>query len=441
MEKSIYSHRLLARIVIEAETPIAVGGGESGILTDSLVATDINGLPYIPGTSIAGVLRHSIVDENFVNKYLGYQEDDFGQGSKIIISDAVMIGKEGKALDDLQEIDLEDEFYIHFSQLPIRQHVRINSQGTTDEGGKFDCQVVFKGTRFVFDVELVTTSQNDETDFITILKHLSQPEMRLGSGIHNGYGKIKVVDYKIKSLDLKKKEDLDSYINKSSCLAEEWPFTEDQKKPLDKEGGKKWISYNLELKPDSFFLFGSGLSDDNADMTPVDEWFIKWENGKPHFVEGTLIPASSIKGALSHRTAFYWNKLNHKYADKSEGVTGDKNDAVAAIFGRVVDSNKIEHGNILLSDVIIPKVPSKILNHVSIDRFTGGALDGALFTERITYSPKTIIPIEILVDSTAFCGKDKTIQDAFQKAIEDLGNGMLPLGGGVNRGHGIFKNY
>ena len=54
-----YTHRFLARFVIEAETPLAVGSGEKDILTDALVATDVNGLPYIPGTAIAGVLRHA----------------------------------------------------------------------------------------------------------------------------------------------------------------------------------------------------------------------------------------------------------------------------------------------------------------------------------------------------------------------------------------------
>ena len=60
IKKSGYNHRFLARFVIEAETPLAVGSGEKDVLTDALVATDVNGLPYIPGTAIAGVVRHMI---------------------------------------------------------------------------------------------------------------------------------------------------------------------------------------------------------------------------------------------------------------------------------------------------------------------------------------------------------------------------------------------
>lgn len=61
MENAKYTYRLLSRFVIEAQTPISVGKGEKSILSDAIVATDVNGLPYIPGTSIAGVLRHSML--------------------------------------------------------------------------------------------------------------------------------------------------------------------------------------------------------------------------------------------------------------------------------------------------------------------------------------------------------------------------------------------
>ena len=50
MEKTKYSTRYVSRIVLEAETPFAIGSGEKDLLTDALVAKDVNGLPYLPGT-------------------------------------------------------------------------------------------------------------------------------------------------------------------------------------------------------------------------------------------------------------------------------------------------------------------------------------------------------------------------------------------------------
>ena len=68
-----YRFRHLARVIIETKTPLAVGSGEKEITTDALVATDVNGLPYIPGTALAGVVR-SMIGEEKSKEYFGFQE-------------------------------------------------------------------------------------------------------------------------------------------------------------------------------------------------------------------------------------------------------------------------------------------------------------------------------------------------------------------------------
>jgi len=52
--------RYIARFVVEAATPLAVGSGNKGLTIDRLVIKDANGLPFIPGTSLAGVVRHEL---------------------------------------------------------------------------------------------------------------------------------------------------------------------------------------------------------------------------------------------------------------------------------------------------------------------------------------------------------------------------------------------
>ena len=49
--------KFLARVTIEFLTPFHVGNGQPDDLTDSPVIRDPSGLPTIPGSSIAGVLR------------------------------------------------------------------------------------------------------------------------------------------------------------------------------------------------------------------------------------------------------------------------------------------------------------------------------------------------------------------------------------------------
>lgn len=444
MEKTKFTIRYVSRIVLEAETPFTIGSGEKDLLTDALVAKDVNGLPYLPGTSLAGVIRSACGIKRQEDTPFGYQDKNGGQGSRVIFSDGVMIGKDGRPVDGLRVISHNDDFYAHFKMLPVRQHVRINSLGSTDKGGKFDEQVTYQGTRFCFEMELLSTGSEDEALFYEkMLNVLRRSTFRVGGGTHNGFGLMKVIALQRRDYDLTNPDDLESYVSRSASL--DSPLEGAKKLTTDTITDSTWQRYTLKLQPKDFFLFGSGMGDDEADMTPVSEAYIVWTDGKPTFQErGILIPATSVKGALAHRTAYHWNKLKKRFVDNDgeKPLTGDACPAVEAIFGKAgQDSDKdIKCGNIMLSDVIISAgkktEDEKIMNHVAIDRFTGGTMDGALFTEKVTNGLGREIQLTIDVRKDSI--QDEDIRKAFELALQDVADGLLPLGGGVNRGNGTF---
>ncbi len=497
-----HTHRFLARLVIEAKTPLAVGSGEKDIISDALVATDVNGLPYIPGTAIAGVFR-SIIDEAMPEKnecgqsitdiLFGFQETktqktlrkeydkqnnpnkvsdkDASRGSQIIFTEAKILNSKREVVDGLNIEALKtDPLLKNYAELPIREHVRISAKGATVGGGKFDEQVVFAGTRFCFEMEMVSDGTNENT-FEQVLEQFQSQTFRIGSGTRCGFGEIEVRE--IHTAELNLKNDLQSYLNKSSNLQEssKWPGWKTKK--MRSFENNQWIKYELTLQPEDFFLFGSGFDDDEADITPVKGKKVVWENGfgtlKDNFV---LIPATSVKGALAHRVAYYYNKQKGVFADKLplddykqhvEKHVGKNNDAVRILFGSEGEKigNEMKNqlrGNLIFSDIIEKPLQAidKILNHVSIDRFTGGAIDGALFSEKVTYGKGEVFTTEILFNEKAvkcLVEKEKSakdnvekeklnfekVQKAFECALEDICKGMLPLGGGVNRGNGVFK--
>ena len=430
-DTKVYPYRFIARIVIEAATPLAVGSGEKGFMTDALVAKDINGMPYIPGTSIAGVIRHALGDKtNNESSIFGYHKGKNAAGSRIMFSDAVMIGKDGKVLDGIQQIDFSDDFYNHFVNLPVRQHVRINEFGTAEKGGKFDEQVVYQGARFVFEMEYIS-EENDIKPFENALDQLQYTTFRLGGGTRKGFGKIKLISIQQRSYDLTK--DIDLYLEKSSSLKDEWDA---ECIAVEHVEDKEWVKYEMVLQPNDFILFASGLGDEDADDTPVTESVITWSNEKnpiPSFIDDCiLIPGSSIKGALAHRTAYYWNKGKGYFAGDPRAKTADKCPAVIAIFGSS-DDEVPQRGNFIIDDLISEPAPSKLFNHVKIDRFTGGAIAGALFTEKVTDARNLRFPLTILVKASP----ENRIY--FESALNDLKKGLLPLGGSSNRGMGMFK--
>ena len=439
-------YRFLARIIIEAKTPLNIGSGNKGIKSDSLVLRDINGLPFIPGTTIAGLLRHTL--GNDADKYMGSQE----MGSPLIVTEAKMLDSDGTVLDGILSQDkLNSPFLMYFRQLPIRQHAKIGNRGATIKGGKFDEEIVLKGTRFCLEMELLSDN-DDDTKFKDILNTLNSDTFRIGSGSRSGFGEIEVVgsQCQYKKINLENSEQKKWYLKKSSSLSEKWQDAETIK--LKTTTTKGWTTYEIQLNPIDFMLFGSGFGNDKADMTFVRESFVDWST-TPAMAKDReqviIIPASSVKGALSHRLAFHYNKLKKIFADdlpegkKIDDFVGKNNEAVKAVLGSEGDSvggkitNKMR-GNVLMSDIIQEAaISTKILNHVSIDRFTGGAIDGALFNEETLYGKGQTFNLKLIVNNDAF--KDEDVQTAFENTLRDLCSGMLPLGGGVNRGNGCFE--
>ena len=150
---------------------------------------------------------------------------------------------------------------------------------------------------------------------------------------------------------------------------------------------------------------------------------------------------------MRHRVAYNFNKIKEYYADTTAldpaHYDASKNDAVRALFGYADQNEKVQQrGKVLFADIIVDpekqkmKAQPHLFNHVAIDRFTGGTINGALFTEQADYVAGQTYETDILVSKEALTAPD--IKAAWEKTLDDLCGGLLPLGGSTNRGHGIF---
>ncbi|RME93562.1 MAG: hypothetical protein D6767_00685, partial [Candidatus Hydrogenedentota bacterium] len=162
-----------------------------------------------------------------------------------------------------------------------------------------------------------------------------------------------------------------------------------------------------------------------------------------------------IRGVLRHRAFYHLCKIKQVYA---ENVTKEKlqevEQSIATLLGsEAKDTGKgTSSGNIskiFFRDIILGPPPardaicesekdgvvSKIFNHVKIDRFTGGAIDGALFSERVLYGGTLPLTMEYHPSGNE---ADPDAKKAFLEALKDLANGLLPLGAASAKGHGFF---
>ncbi len=400
--------RDIAHIIIEAQTPLKVGSNASDFLQDSPVQKDFNNLPMILGTSLAGVLRkefsHSEAKELFGEK----------DGSKVIFSNALLVDENNKVQESL--LLKKSPFLTIFEHLPIREHTVISSKGVSDN--KFDEEVVYKGTRFKFSIELI---EDDKESFERLLSMLSLSSLRFGGGSTKGFGKFKVLSIESKRFDAQ------NYLTYSSSLNY---VLRGESRTVEAKENANYTKYTLKITPEDFFMFGSGFGDSDADATPVYEKVVDYASAKL-FEEMILIPASSIKGALAHRTTFHYNSLIGNTIEAKNGI-----DNITEIFGEAKNSKKKidgSKGKVIFSDDFQTKEDTKVFDHVSIDRFTGGAKDGALFQEK-TIADDREYEIEILLHKDVNDKKRK----AFENALEDITIGMLPLGGATTKGHGVF---
>lgn len=489
-------HRYVARIIAEVQTPLFVGTGEASFLTDALVQKDHNGLPMIQGTSLAGVLRHS-----FFDKYETKQKEDFtpqdwdeyfilsdlfgfqvsknrkevaefekwyqlsngekvqvpdGLGARLKISSAYFLLKadgENWVAEGVEKI-IDANLMMHLEKLPTRQHVRITDKGVAAKYGLFDNEVVYKGARFVFEIELEGTK--DDGDVWNLIKGTFQsPLFRIGQGTRNGYGSLKVVRMFEKCFLLTKPEDFEQYLNFDPSFNSKLGYED-----VEKRKNEDYTHYQLSLTADDFFIFSEGFGDQEVDNKPLTEEVMQYNNHEINFVERTVIPASSIKGAISHRVCFHYNKKNNNsaynhgnpvFADEIavSGETNDKafenyireqNPAVAMLFGKKGEIKKKENdgqrGLIVLDDLYFDDINnSKIFNHVAIDRFTGGAIDGALFSEKVSRKKDGDIELSIYLSGN---GVPEDVIAALEEALKDICKGLLPLGGMTTKGFGMF---
>lgn len=415
--------KYIAHIIIEADTPLKVGSNASDFLQDSPIQKDWNGLAMILGTSIAGVLRNSFIKSDYsdlVDELFGDEDSkkENSRGSMVAISNALLcINKHNEVCEEL--LLEKSDFLKIFDILPIREHVKINDKGVVDGSGKFDEEIVYKGTRFKFSIEMMSDSNSPEI-FTKILDILNSSSFRLGGGATKGFGKFKIVD--IKTTTKECSSSLNDNFEDENIYSKEEMITD-----------LNYTTYILKIKPDDFFMFGSGFSDDEADITPVYEKIVNYNEGNLND-EQILIPASSIKGAISHRTTYHYNLQNKRFigSDESEKLS----EPIKDIFGEAKNSKeKVDgsKGKILIGDCFKEKSQTKVFDHVSIDRFTGGAIDGALFQEK-TIADDGEYKIEILLENNI---KEEFIK-AFELALIDITTGMLPLGGATTKGHGIF---
>lgn len=443
------SRHILKRIVVEGDlllqTPTHFGNGDSTDLTDMPLLTDAQDgkTPLLTGATLAGALRSYLRERQrgyakpedaqtaSVLLFGGMKQDPNGEQSALIIDDALARG---------------ENFGVE-----LREGVRIDRASRTAQAQKlYDAQVWQAGTKFPLRFELVIV-QGADADLLkralaTALQGLQNGEISFGMRKRRGLGTVMVQTWRVREYDLLQLQDLKAWISAGNL-----PLEYKQDSPIVKQDtdickaldildkdriadAREYFEVDATFWLDGSLLIRSqgGKDDKGPDMAYLRS---RQADGK----EMPVLAGTSLAGALRARAEMIVRTLAPKKSD-------DAVDLVDNLFGSDMDKDekrratgkdiKTKASRLHVSEQVIETARTDLVqNRVSLDRFTGGAFETALFNEQPAFGGKTtVLKIKLLTQNPRNADKGLLLL-----LLKDLWTSDLALGGESSVGRGRLK--
>lgn len=447
------SHRsIVERIIISGElvlqSPAHFGGAEEDALTDMpVLLNEVDDRPLLPGTSIAGALRNYLrefelgdnkkapkkkEDKDLIGPernlsatvlFGGFRGDDDGQQSPLIVEDAV---------GTLGEFELRDGVSIE----PTTR--------TAKDEQKFDIQLLGAGTSFPLQFELIIRDGDHRDNLLkalaTALKGFEEEAITLGARKRRGFGKCKVVGWRVTFYDLKNKQGLLDWLGNDRGWSQK---NVTKSKPITEAlgvnelliDGRKRATLKATFGIDGTLLIRSGFGDLNARADTVHLHATRKD--KPGGV--AVIPGTSWAGILRHRALKITRTLARDGSDNKAAIS-----FVDELFGpsEIKEKNSFDEtadpvkaSRISIEESEVRHEESLEITRVAIDRFTGGAYEGALFTEQPLVGTKDS-EVELIITLRNPIDPELGL---LLLLLKDLWTGDLPIGGESGIGRGRLK--
>lgn len=434
----------LARVTLEALSAHGIHSGQGDSTHDVLLVRDANGLPALPGSSLAGVLRHAY-RERHGQKAAGRLFGQLGaeaQPSWLSVAWGLVHDSRNHPCEGLlDDSALKDPLLtlLQDSKPLVRQRVRLDHTGAASDGGKFDVTLIPAGVRYTCWLGYwCDDSEEARLHWQQLLALLSDEPLLLGHGTRSGNGHFRVQELLQARWDLRSAEGRQAYVNRPRSRRDSQGL-----QPLPVVAGQTSLHVELTLQAEAGWHIGGGERSLNEHeklpaLLPQHEFSVQWQNDQAQLGEHYhLLPGSALKGALRHRVAYHYRCLTGDFAGMGSDPAPEACPAVVQLFGTAEEDHGVA-GLLLFEDLRL-KGDSTVLMHNRIDRFTGGVINGALFSEEVLWQTPLTVCIGTL-HPQRLSEVDSVARQALQRALEDLASGWLPLGAGGSRGLGVFSD-
>ena len=474
--------------VVHAETPLHVGGFGIDVDTDLPLARNGKGDLYVPGTGITGVMRswcETSFDKSIVKEVFGFQEGDDGHASFILIEDAVV------TLPDKLQTEIRDGVGIDRFYGTAADRAKydraILPKGTT--------------LSFEMTVEIGKDGGGTKAVIGHLLAALTNGEIRFGASKTRGLGRIKLDLNEILEEKLLSFDDILSLFDDTKRRILSVKDLIDTDKNTSPKPDKPRLEITIRWKPRLPLMVKAGHEGIGVDMLPLTSGSGEG-NVSLCLPGSSIKGAFRAQAERILRTLLDCEATNDRYKTKGIDVHEQiRLELIDELFGAKMEPPKnnesedqkkrkmrlglgalsiddcyfgkqfdaadwrvIESGRKTMrvndrevevtyteqelwkalkkidgnADLSSPTKEFSILHHVAIDRWTGGASEGALYsvlqpTARIGWQQ-----ICLTLDLSRLPGRslEKRCLMLLLLVLRDFSENRLPLGFATNRGMG-----
>lgn len=410
MEEASVVGKIIIQGKIHLMSPLIIGSGKDDY-ADIEVLKDVKGIPYIPATSVIGVLKHYFY-ENFPNDLTEETHQFWGFSEKVKLN--------GKPTQN----SAQSAFVCHdldTSNAPImvRDGVKIDPQNqVAKKGAKYDYEIVDRGAVFNIHWEVTLRKQYDTETFkrilATIIELLKSGTISFGAKTNSGFGKCKLKDIQVSEFDFSKKEDVLKWLKQD--------FT----------NSKSYLNSNPFLKEENSFCIEAKFAVKNSIIVRSYSEKINMPDAMSISSNGAFVlPGTSIKGAIRNRATRILKTL---YDDANKA-----NDRIDDLFGIVVENGdkKKNKSRVLIEERKIERVNPELQNRIKIDRFTGGTVKTALFNSMPLWpKDKKSESVTIVIRINKYKPWEAGLM---LQVLKDLWCEDLPIGGEKSIGRGVLQ--
>ena len=412
--------KVLLNGTLELCSPLLIGSGSqrTGSDTDTQVLLDKHGHPFIPGTSIAGVLRAAMPPEENTDALFGGKIKLSGFPKGIDVQSAV----------NIDDVELPD------AQCTLRDGVAIDDiRGVAADEKKYDYEMVERGAKGKFHAEITLRDYHREAlgDVEASIRRLTEniaAGFRCGAMTAKGFGHVQVQGLSVDHYDFQNIDDAVAWLSENRGSAADH---------YDVAAGKAPTSSSLIV--DAYFDLNGSLIVKDTEVPPE-----KQKGDSPvHTVMKEsrgeyVIPGPSVKGALRHHAGRILERLGYSEPQLVLNKLMGLDEKAMKEAQKNEDYKTMRRSRFLVNEVYIApgKVKPFAQTRNRIDRFTGGTIGGALFTTEAIWGKNGNAPVHIHFEIRG--DADDSEIGLSLLLLKELSLGRVPLGGEKSIGRGVL---